>query len=133
MAAYDRVAPRWERMLERLGHPDAYEAFLRGIGPGGRVLDLGCGTGKLWLAALRGGELAELTLADPSEAMLFRAADRVSRTGARATAVHGGIGDERLPPQSYDLVLVGQVIDHRPDPQAALRWIAARLAPGGRR
>ncbi len=59
---YDRAAPGWDRTLDRLGQPDAYETLLRkvlseegleGAGARPRVLDCGVGTGALSTALAR--------------------------------------------------------------------------------
>ena len=55
--AYERIAPRWERSMLRLGYAEAYKTLLENntiaVGP---VLDVGCGTGLTGQALLECGD-----------------------------------------------------------------------------
>ncbi len=99
------------------------------VGPGTRVLDVGCGPGRLSLAAT--SREAEVTAVDPDPGMVAFA-----RTTAPAAAViDGGLPDlplDRLPHRTYDAVLAAFVVNHLPDPRAGLAALAAVVAPGGR-
>ena len=69
----------WELVPAEPGPPPPHLVeFVRGLGPAGRVLDLGCGDGRL-SAEL---DAAELTAADVSRVALDRAA-RAAARGAR--------------------------------------------------
>jgi len=93
--------------------------------PGGRVLDLGCASGGL-LALLR-----------PRAAHL--AGLELSATAARAAAevadvvVQGALEDADLPfaADSFDLVVLADVLEHLADPEAALRRAVGWARPGG--
>jgi SAM-dependent methyltransferase len=88
------------------------EELLAPLGPGARVLDVGCGTG--WLAARLAQRGWRVTGLDPSAAMLERAA-------ARLPVVRGdGL---RLPfaDGAFDAVCVTAVLDFVDDPVALLR------------
>jgi SAM-dependent methyltransferase len=94
------------------------------IGPTGRVLDVGCGSGAALLAMARYGtwDVRGVEL-DPGAAAHARA------RGLRV--VHGGLEDARLEPGTFDLVRLGHVIEHFRDPLAALRRVHELLRPGG--
>lgn len=94
------------------------------------VLDLGCGTG--WLAAALAGERTVFGV-DPAEAMLEIA--RARPGGDRVIWVRGDGRSVRLDRRFDLIVLTGhafQVFLTPEDQLAALRTIAAHLAPDGR-
>ena len=108
------------------GPPPAHLArFVRGLGPAGSVLDLGCGDGRL--AALLGAP--ELTLADVSAVALARARERLP--GATAVELEP---DAPLPlaDNAFDLVLCAETLEHVRDTQILLSEARRVLAPGGR-
>jgi 2-polyprenyl-6-hydroxyphenyl methylase/3-demethylubiquinone-9 3-methyltransferase len=93
---------------------------------GKRALDVGCGAGLLAEPLARLG--AEVTAIDPAEELIEAARAHAAGQGLaidyRAAAVEDVEG-------VFDLVTAMEVIEHTADPQAFLRSIAARLAPGG--
>jgi len=99
------------------------------IPPGGRALDVGCGTGSVT------GELARRV--GPAGAAvgidLDPEAIRIARTGAPANAAFH-VGDlgmaERLGP--FDVVYARFLLSHLTDPAAALATFRRALRPGGR-
>lgn len=92
--------------------------------PGDRVLDIGCGSGFSLLVARGLGGEAYGVEADPNVGPL---AERLH------LRIHQGtIQDDPFPGMQFDLVILNQVIEHIPEPGAALEWITKRLAPGGR-
>lgn len=135
-AAYEAAAPHWGRRLAWLGFPAAYRAIAaRAAGllpPAGtiRAVDLGAGDGALAEALLHKlGPRLKLTLLDRSPEML-RAAEQ--RLGAgRALLVVGDLEAPDLQPGGYDLVAAAHLLEHLPDPEAALRRMAQLLRPGG--
>jgi SAM-dependent methyltransferase len=114
----------WELVPEEPGPPPAHlVAFVRGLDPARRALDLGCGDGRL------GAELdaAELTAADVSAVALGRARRRLS--GARIVELEP---DAPLPldDASFDLVLCAETIEHVRDVQLFLSEMRRVLRPG---
>ena len=93
--------------------------------PGGRVLDVGCASGGL-LALLRsrGGYLAGLELSASAATAAAQVADQV---------VHGALDDPGLPfePDSFDLVVLADVLEHLADPAAGLARAVGWCRPGG--
>ncbi len=98
---------------------------LRLLPSGGRVLDVGCASGGL-LALLRGraGHLAGLELSSTAAGAAAAAGDEV---------VCGAIEDPGLPfePDSFDLVVLADVLEHLTDPAAGLARATAWCRPGG--
>ncbi|MFY9549928.1 MAG: methyltransferase domain-containing protein [Thermoanaerobaculia bacterium] len=95
--------------------------------PGGRAVDLGCGTGE-WTRALHEKTSAEETLGiDSSEAML----------GKAAAYAGGGVRFERsdiahfAPKQPFDLVFSNAALHWLPDHPALLTRLTAAVKPGG--
>jgi SAM-dependent methyltransferase len=115
----------WELVPAEPGPPPAHlAAFVRGLGRAERVLDLGCGDGRLT------GELdaSELTAADVSGVALVRAVPRLP--GARLVELDP---DAPLPfaDGSFDLVLAAETAEHVRDLQLFLSEIRRVLVSGG--
>ncbi|MFD9617642.1 methyltransferase domain-containing protein [Streptomyces virginiae] len=129
-AFFTRRADAWE---ERFAYQaPAYEAAVARLrlAPGGRAMDLGCGTGRA-MPALRAqvGPDGHVLGVDLTPAMLAAAA-RHGRTG------HGHLlaaDCTRLPlaAASVDGIFSAGLLDHLPDPAAALReWARVTAADG---
>lgn len=101
-------------------------AWLRGLrlGPGARLLDVGCGAGALLEVARAAGLDAVGVDAAPD-----RAAEARARSGA---VVHAGTL-ETLPAElgRFDVIRMNQLVEHVPSPRALLLAARERLAPGG--
>jgi SAM-dependent methyltransferase len=107
------------------------------VGPGDRVLDLGCGGGRHAYEAYRRGadvvacdaDLGELrTVADMAAAM-HQAGEAPATARARPVA-----GDGTVMPfgsEVFDRVIAAEVLEHIGDDQRALNEIARVLRPGG--
>ena len=89
----------------------------------GRLLDLGCWVGFLGSEAARAGW--QVTGVEPSR----WAAERARSRGI--DVVEAPLLEAPLPEGGFDAVALGDVIEHFPDPGAALDRVAALLAPGG--
>jgi trans-aconitate 2-methyltransferase len=95
--------------------------------PGGRVVDLGCGTGALTAEAHRRLGAAETVGIDSSDAMLTEAAS-VDVGGVRFEAGDIGAFDD---PGAWDVVLANAALQWVPDHPAVLARWARALRPGG--
>ena len=89
----------------------------------GRLLEVGCATGLLLARArergytVRGVELS---------------GDAVAHArGLGLDVHHGTLDDAALPEGAFDLVFMGDVLEHVPDCRATLAQVARVLAPGG--
>jgi SAM-dependent methyltransferase len=125
-----RVAENYD--LQRFGGPSGAWVNAREIAlarallpPTGRILDLGCGTGRLSRRLIADGY--DVVLLDASEAMLARA---VPATGAPAV-----LGDAfALPfaPASFDAIVALRVAFHFAELGQLVHSVAPLLRPGGR-
>jgi 2-polyprenyl-3-methyl-5-hydroxy-6-metoxy-1,4-benzoquinol methylase len=91
--------------------------------PGGRFLDVGCGTGGLIAAMARLGMQAEGV--EPS-----RAAVGVARAAGLKVAC-GMLHEAGHPDDAFDRVSLFHVLEHTPDPVTVLRECRRVLKPGG--
>ncbi|MEM9530287.1 MAG: class I SAM-dependent methyltransferase [Pseudomonadota bacterium] len=140
-AAYDREAPRWTRLTDRLGYGRAYrrvfDRFFAGCGPQVgdrplRVLDCGTGTGTFSLALAEAWRRPlALTAVDISPAMVASARARFRGVGIPARVLEACLPVLPFADASFDLVIAAHVLEHLPDPVAALVEMRRVLRPGG--
>ncbi len=115
-------AASWLRAVPGLDH------LLGGAGawlpapPGGRVLDVGCGSGAFLARMRRRGWDVCGVEPDPAAAAAARAVH-----GIDVAPTVAALGDRR-----FDAIVMHHVVEHLPDPPAVIRELAERLAPGGR-
>lgn len=104
-----------------------------GVKVGMRVLDAGCGPGRLTLpAAVRVGPSGRVVALDIQPAMLEKLKNRLAAQGlANVELVLAGLGDGKLPASEFDVALLVTVLGEIPDPIAALRELHRALRPGG--
>ena len=104
---------------ENQGLLDAFAA----LRPAGRLLEVGCASG--WLlkhATDRGWQARGVELS----------AEAVTHARAIGTDVfHGDLLQAALPDRSFDLVYMGDVLEHVPDCRQVLTEVARVLVPGG--
>jgi len=144
---YDSVAGDYQYRALHSGHP--MQRFWHGgkltmidqlirphLKPGSRLLEIGCGAGNLLLqASVRGSYPVALDLA--MQALTFvRSRLREARSGSEAPSDFSclqSIG-EYLPlaSNSFDCILLSEVIEHLEVPQISIREATRVLRPGGR-
>ncbi len=106
-----------------------------GLEPGRRVLDVGCGTGTLALAAAEAmAGRGVVSGIDPAPEMIARATAKAARRGIAASFKVGVIESLGFPDGSQDVVFSTIMYHHlTPALQAAgMKEIRRVLAPGGR-
>jgi demethylmenaquinone methyltransferase/2-methoxy-6-polyprenyl-1,4-benzoquinol methylase len=135
---FEGIARRYDRIndLQSLGLHRLWKRQLvqrAGAGPGGRVLDLCCGTGDVALRLARRG--AGTTAVDFSGAMLDVARRRISAAAAGGLRLRWVRGDAlRLPfaDDSFDAVTISYGLRNLASAEAGLREMQRVARPGGR-
>ncbi|NNM72392.1 ArsR/SmtB family transcription factor [Enterovirga aerilata] len=131
---FARLAPRWDTLRSLHAAEEAVEAaILDAVGPKHirSLLDLGTGTGRM--LQLLGPRAARVVGLDASHAMLSVARANLERAGLAGVELRQG--DIYAPPlvrESFDLVIIHQVLHYLDDPARAVAQAARLLAPGGR-
>jgi ubiquinone/menaquinone biosynthesis C-methylase UbiE len=122
---FERVAPRYDAWKRRAWYYYGWLARIlrREVPRGLRVLDVGCGTGAL-LAAVDPGYGVGVDL---SPAMVRRAAERFPHLSFRV-----GDAEALASRETFDRVLMVDLLEHLGDPPAALASARRLCAPDGR-
>lgn len=103
------------------------------LAPGMKVLDAGCGPGRLTLPlAETVRQQGEVTALDIQDGMLARVRAKVQEAGLRNVKfLHAGLGDGKLPQAYFDRAVLVTVLGEIPDQMKALKEIHRALIPGG--
>lgn len=133
-AYFTRLARDWDK-VRSLHAPDALveAAIAEALGPGphGTLLDLGTGTGRM--LQLFGAGARRAVGVDASHAMLAVARANLERSGlSRIELRQGDIYALPFGRNSFDAVIIHQVLHFLDDPARAIREAAAALNPAGR-
>src|SRR5215469_13050617 len=131
---FRRHAAQWDRIRQLHVADTAVEAAIRGAladKPIRSLLDLGTGTGRM--LELFGGDIERGLGLDLSRDMLALARARLDRAGLKHCSVrHGDIYDLAVPRDSFDVIIIHQVLHFLDDSARAIREAARVLRPGGR-
>lgn len=114
---------------------DITERLLRdaGIGPGMRVLDLGCGYGEVsrLVARLVGNE-GQVVGVDHDATTLATAADKVRAAGhSNITLAQVDLNDFHLETAPFDAIVARRVLMYLPDPARTMDRVTRVLRSGG--
>lgn len=110
------------------------EVELSQIKPGDKVLEIGCGTGTLTLAAKdRVGPSGKMAAIDIAPEMVAKARQKAMRKGADVSIQEGSIANIPFQDNNFDAVLCSFMIFHMPEDvrQKGLKEIYRVLKPGG--
>ncbi len=141
MKFIEQIPERYDRMIGFLtlgGHRSAHKRMLARIRPGMRVLDLGCGTGAVLLAAAKKGAIVTgIDAALPMLDVCRRKVDELpAEVRARITLVHrsASLLEKTLGDQRFDVITSSLMLGELPDIvlTEVLRQLPGLLAPGGR-
>lgn len=119
--AYDRHRPAYPDVLIDRG------CQLAGLGPGARVLEIGCGTGQLTHSLLQRG--LRVTAVEPGDKLIARARERLEQAG-EVRFINARLEEAALPLAEYRAVFCASAI-HWVDPDVSWRTAADVLADGG--
>jgi SAM-dependent methyltransferase len=107
------------------------------LGPGDRVLDLGCGGGRHAFEVFRRG--ADVVALDQDEDELARVkalfgamlAEGEVPAGTTGETIQGDALDLPFPDAHFDHVIAAEVLEHIPADEQAIRELARVVRPGG--
>ena len=103
--------------------------------PGERVLDVGCGTGSLAIAARRHvGPTGSVTGVDPAAEMIERAMHKAARANVEVTFRTAAAEQLPFPDGAFDVVLSSLMLHHLPKEtrRAGVAEMRRVVRPGGR-
>ncbi len=140
-ASYDLAAAHWQKTIDRLDYVPAYTGLLHqalthwsatGSAPQFRALDCGTGTGAL-SEALAGvcNRPLKIDAVDVSSAMLDRAEATLGNICADVVLRQADAQQLPYDDDSFDIVMAGHILEHLPNPVAALREMVRVVRPGG--
>jgi phosphatidylethanolamine/phosphatidyl-N-methylethanolamine N-methyltransferase len=127
---YGRWAPVYDLVFGALFDHGRHAAIAASERIGGRILDVGVGTG---IALPHYARTDRIVGVDLSEAMLRKAQERVAAQALRNVEGLAVMDAERLafPDASFDVVVAQYVLNTVPHPEATLDEFARVLRPGG--
>ena len=131
---FRKHAAEWDRIRKLHAADSAVEDAIKTAladKPIRALLDLGTGTGRM--LELFASDIQRGLGLDLSLDMLALARERLDRAGLKHCSVrHGDIYDLALPRDSFDVVIIHQVLHFLDDSPRAIREAARVLRPGGR-
>ena len=136
---YALPCPTWLAWFVELDNPFSENSSAKSIiqnldlQPGMKVLDLGCGPGRLTIPlAQQIGPAGEVTAVDIQPGMLRRAENKAQAANlTNIRFVQAAAGEGKLPHNTFDRALLVTVLGEIPDREAALKEIYDALKPGG--
>ncbi|MEO6029316.1 MAG: methyltransferase domain-containing protein [Candidatus Binatia bacterium] len=123
-------------LVQRATYKPVHDAVLRALaaGPRARVLDIGCGTGRLAERLTTADGVRAIVGCDFSAGMLENASERLAspRAAGVASLVRGDASRLPFADAAFDAAVSTEAFHWFPDQDAALRELRRVLRPGGR-
>lgn len=117
--------PKWKHTARNAFIAGQRVEMIRTLVPrGANVLDIGTGSGELLYVGRRSGLEMQGVEVDQAYAQFGRKSYGVK-------IINESLRRVVLPDQHFDLVTIFHVLEHLPDPQAAIAKVSATLKPGG--
>ncbi len=128
--AYGRWAPVYDLVFGQVFERGRHAAIAAAERVGGRILEVGVGTGISLPEYARANRIVGVDISEP---MLRKAQERVDELSLKNVEALAIMDAERLsfPDASFDVVVAQYVITTVPNPEAALDEFARVLRPGG--
>ncbi len=131
--------PTWLAWMVELDNPFARDHNARsivarlGVQPGMRVLDAGCGPGRLTVPLAQAvGDAGQVVALDLQPDMLRRAKEKVDAAGlSNVEFIQHALGSGSLGHDRFDRAVLVTVLGEIPDRRAALSEIFRAMTPGG--
>lgn len=131
--------PDWLRWLVELDNPFTKTNRARfivetlALSDGMTVLDAGCGPGRLTVPLAQGvGPTGRVVALDIQPGMLARARVKTENAGcSNVEFIAAALGDDTLPEDHFDRIVLVTVLGEIPDRAAALGALFRALKPGG--
>lgn len=119
--------PTYDTVVDEALEDNSHAYLVRLVGPGKRVLDVGCATGYLGeVLKRRGCEVVGVEIDPTSAAKAAEVLDDVLVADLERVDLAQAFG-----PASFDVVVFGDVLEHLRDPLTLLRSSVGLLRPGG--
>ena len=101
---------------------------------GRHILDIGCSQGLLAFLLAKADETARVTGIDISEDCISFANEQLAKTPTLCQRISFYTGDflSITPKNTYDTIVIGQVLEHTSDPRAFLAHASEFISPAGR-
>lgn len=128
---FDQHARQWDELSRRLlPLPEYQDILLQAVPRGGKILEIGVGTGELLLKLAEFA--AQIVGVDHSHAMLAEAKRKFSMyAGGKIELRIGEMTYLPLPDKSVDCVIANMVLHHAADPLAVIMETRRVLMDGG--
>lgn len=126
--AHDRIADRFDQLLNDYDTTRRIEVlvseFLASVPAGGLILDGGCGTGRGTVALQKRGTVVAVDIGQRLTSLV--------RTLTGCGVARASLLDLPFKAGTFDIVFSSEVVEHTPDPAAAVRELYRVVKPGGR-
>ena len=119
--------PTYDADFDALSDNNSHSLMVRLVGPDKRVLDVGCATGYLGEALIaRGCRVSGVEIDPESASRAAKLLDEVVVADLAQVDLVAHFGAA-----SFDVVVLGDILEHLTDPDRLLRHVTRLLAPGG--